>query len=131
MRWRLTAGWSGICGKILTVSRVQCGYFMEWQSVQCYSRIIMNPPFSHGQDIRHILRLFPCCVRGAFWLPSVSTGHASRRSCYRFLTSARSCRAARLLMEGANKRGNFWLTQSFHFFMFSRFFFPKCLNQPI
>ena len=25
---------------------------MEWQSVQYYSRIIMNPPFSHGQDIR-------------------------------------------------------------------------------
>lgn len=78
--------------------RVQCGDFMEWQPVQYYSRIIMNPPFSHGQDIRHILRAFPCCVRGAFWLPSVSTGHASRRSCYRFLTSARSCRAARLLI---------------------------------
>ncbi len=44
--------------------RVQCGDFMEWQSVQYYSRIIMNPPFSHGQDIRHILRAFPCCVRG-------------------------------------------------------------------
>lgn len=28
--------------------RVQCGDFMEWQSVQYYSRIIMNPPFSHG-----------------------------------------------------------------------------------
>ena len=38
--------------------RVQCGDFMEWQSVQYYSRIIMNPPFSHGQDIRHILRAF-------------------------------------------------------------------------
>ncbi|ENB0361028.1 class I SAM-dependent methyltransferase, partial [Escherichia coli] len=36
--------------------RVQCGDFMEWQPVQYYSRIIMNPPFSHGQDIRHILR---------------------------------------------------------------------------
>ncbi|MFL4346476.1 methyltransferase, partial [Escherichia coli] len=33
--------------------RVQCGDFMEWQPVQYYSRIIMNPPFSHGQDIRH------------------------------------------------------------------------------
>ena len=32
--------------------RVQCGDFMEWQPVQYYSRIIMNPPFSHGQDIR-------------------------------------------------------------------------------
>lgn len=38
--------------------RVQCGDFMEWQPVQYYSRIIMNPPFSHGQDIRHILRAF-------------------------------------------------------------------------
>ena len=66
--------------------RVQCGDFMEWQSVQYY-RI---SGISCG--------LFPCCVRGAFWLPSVSTGHASRRSCYRFLTSARSCRAARLLI---------------------------------
>lgn len=27
-------------------------------AVQYYSRIIMNPPFSHGQDIRHILRAF-------------------------------------------------------------------------
>ncbi|BDP07599.1 hypothetical protein TUM13066_46760 (plasmid) [Escherichia coli] len=44
--------------------RVQCGDFMEWQPVQYYSRIIMNPPFSHGQDIRHILRAFSCCVRG-------------------------------------------------------------------
>lgn len=26
--------------------RVQCGDFMEWQPVQYYSRIIMNPPFS-------------------------------------------------------------------------------------
>ncbi len=78
--------------------RVQCGDFMEWQPVQYYSRIIMNPPFSHGQDIRHILRAFSLLRPGAFWLPSVSTGHASRRSCYRFLTSARSCRAARLLI---------------------------------
>lgn len=31
--------------------RVQCGDFMEWQPVQYYSRVIMNPPFSHGQDI--------------------------------------------------------------------------------
>ncbi|EFK3183951.1 DUF3560 domain-containing protein [Escherichia coli] len=38
--------------------RVQCGDFMEWQPVQYYSRIIMNPPFIHGQDIRHILRAF-------------------------------------------------------------------------
>ncbi len=38
--------------------RVQCGDFMEWQPVQYYSRVIMNPPFSHGQDIRHILRAF-------------------------------------------------------------------------
>ncbi|ENM1723444.1 class I SAM-dependent methyltransferase [Escherichia coli] len=30
--------------------RVQCGDFMEWQPVQYYSRVIMNPPFSHGQD---------------------------------------------------------------------------------
>lgn len=35
--------------------RVQCGDFMEWQPVQYYSRIIMNPPFSHGQDIRNVL----------------------------------------------------------------------------
>ena len=57
MRWRLTAGWSGICGKILTVS----GYSVatSWNgSRQYYSRVIMNPPFSHGQDIRHILRAF-------------------------------------------------------------------------
>ncbi len=32
--------------------RVQCGDFMEWQPVQYYSRVIMNPPFSHGQDTR-------------------------------------------------------------------------------
>ncbi|MGK2649761.1 class I SAM-dependent methyltransferase [Escherichia coli] len=38
--------------------RVQCGDFMEWLPVQYYSRVIMNPPFSHGQDIRHILRAF-------------------------------------------------------------------------
>ncbi|GDH66296.1 hypothetical protein BvCmsKKP061_05294 [Escherichia coli] len=38
--------------------RVQHGDFMEWQPAQYYSRIIMNPPFSHGQDIRHILRAF-------------------------------------------------------------------------
>ncbi|HBL8814396.1 TPA: hypothetical protein LTW52_005034 [Escherichia coli] len=30
--------------------RVQCCDFMEWQPVQYYSRVIMNPPFSHGQD---------------------------------------------------------------------------------
>ncbi|HAP2625724.1 TPA: F-type conjugal transfer pilus assembly protein TraB [Escherichia coli] len=33
--------------------RVQCGDFMEWQPVQYYSRIIMNPPFIHGQDTRN------------------------------------------------------------------------------
>ncbi|EQC1334627.1 class I SAM-dependent methyltransferase, partial [Escherichia coli] len=38
--------------------RVQCCDFMEWQPAQYYSRVIMNPPFSHGQDIRHILRAF-------------------------------------------------------------------------
>ena len=86
----INSGLVGICGKILTVSGVQCGDFMEWQPVQYYSRVIMNPPFSHGQDIRHILRAFPCCVRVACWSPSVSTDHASRRSCYRFLTSARA-----------------------------------------
>ncbi len=45
--------------------RVQCGDFMEWQPVQYYSRIIMNPPFSHGQDIRHILRAFSLLRPGA------------------------------------------------------------------
>ncbi len=82
MRWRLTAGWSGICGKNFNGVRVQCGDFMEWQPVQYYSRIIMNPPFSHGQDIRHILRAFSLLRPGAwgkFWLPSVRQRAAAQQ----------------------------------------------------
>ncbi len=60
----INSSWSGICGKNFNGVRVQCGDFMEWQSVQYYSRIIMNPPFSHGQDIRHILRGFSLLRRG-------------------------------------------------------------------
>ncbi|HDT1524960.1 TPA: plasmid SOS inhibition protein A [Escherichia coli] len=52
--------------------RVQCGDFMEWQPVQYYSRIIMNPPFSHGQDIRHILRAFSLLRPGGERFPSLA-----------------------------------------------------------
>lgn len=78
--------------------RVQCGDFMEWQPVQYYSRIIMNPRSVTGRISGISCGPFPCCVRGACWSPFVSTGRASRRSCYRFLMSARCCRAARLLI---------------------------------
>lgn len=35
---------------------VWCGDFMEYAQVVHYDKIIMNPPFNHAQDIRHIQR---------------------------------------------------------------------------
>lgn len=35
---------------------VWCDDFMECEQVAQYDKIIMNPPFSHAQDIRHIQR---------------------------------------------------------------------------
>ncbi len=50
---------------------------MEWQPVQYYSRVIMNPPFSHGQDIRHILRAFSLLRPGGVLVAVCLNGHAS------------------------------------------------------
>lgn len=50
--------------------RVQCGDFMEWQPVQYYSRVIMNPPFSHGAG-------YPAYPAGLF--PVASGWRAGRR----------------------------------------------------
>lgn len=36
--------------------RVHGGDFMEFTPEKRYSKIVMNPPFQHAQDIRHILR---------------------------------------------------------------------------
>ncbi|EAA5258648.1 class I SAM-dependent methyltransferase [Salmonella enterica subsp. enterica] len=33
---------------------VWCGDFLDWQPESLYSKILMNPPFQHAQDIRHI-----------------------------------------------------------------------------
>ncbi|EBZ4937776.1 class I SAM-dependent methyltransferase [Salmonella enterica subsp. enterica serovar Java] len=33
---------------------VWCGDFLEYQPENLYSKILMNPPFQHVQDIRHI-----------------------------------------------------------------------------
>ncbi|QMD64623.1 rRNA adenine N-6-methyltransferase family protein [Citrobacter sp. RHB35-C17] len=33
---------------------VWCRDFLDWQPETRYSKILMNPPFSHAQDIRHI-----------------------------------------------------------------------------
>ena len=33
-----------------------CGDFLEYRPEKHYSKIIMNPPFHHAQDIRHIQR---------------------------------------------------------------------------
>lgn len=33
---------------------VRCGDFLEYQPENLYSKILMNPPFQHAQDIRHI-----------------------------------------------------------------------------
>lgn len=33
---------------------VRCGDFLEYQPESPYSKILMNPPFQHAQDIRHI-----------------------------------------------------------------------------
>jgi len=35
---------------------VWCGDFMEYGQAVQYDKIIMNPPFNHAQDIRHIQR---------------------------------------------------------------------------
>ncbi len=98
MRWKSTAGWFGICGKILTVSGVQCGDFMEWQPVQYYSRVIMNPPFSHGQDIRHILRAFSLLRPGGVLVAVCLNGPRQQEKLLPFSDVRESCRAARLLI---------------------------------
>ncbi|ECH6754753.1 TPA: trans-aconitate 2-methyltransferase [Salmonella enterica] len=33
---------------------VRCGDFLQYQPESLYSKILMNPPFQHAQDIRHI-----------------------------------------------------------------------------
>ncbi|ECA1876101.1 class I SAM-dependent methyltransferase [Salmonella enterica] len=33
---------------------VRCGDFLDYQPGSTYSKILMNPPFQHAQDIRHI-----------------------------------------------------------------------------
>lgn len=42
----LQAAFSGV--------NVRCGDFLEYQPENLYSKILMNPPFQHAQDIRHI-----------------------------------------------------------------------------
>ncbi|SXL96986.1 transposase [Klebsiella pneumoniae] len=36
--------------------RIWCGDFLEYHPERRYTRIIMNPPFNRGDDIRHIRR---------------------------------------------------------------------------
>ncbi|WP_252151717.1 class I SAM-dependent methyltransferase [Escherichia coli] len=61
--------------------RVQCGDFMEWQSVQYYSRIIMNPPFSCV--FRSIRSRIGIEVRSAIRIHSINR---ELNFFYRFLT---------------------------------------------
>ena len=61
--------------------RVQCGDFMEWQPVQYYSRIIMNPPFSCV--FRSIRSRIGIEVRSAIRIHSINR---ELNFFYRFLT---------------------------------------------
>ncbi|GHL00641.1 hypothetical protein ECZU20_53900 [Escherichia coli] len=79
--------------------RVQCGDFMEWQSVQYYSRIIMNPPFSHGQDIRHILRAFSLLRPGGVLVAVCLNGPRQQEKLLPFSDVRESCRAARFYTD--------------------------------
>lgn len=45
-----------ICDKLATdgLSGVLCADFMEVKPILLYDRVVMNPPFTRGQDIKHI-----------------------------------------------------------------------------
>ncbi|HBD2526417.1 TPA: class I SAM-dependent methyltransferase, partial [Escherichia coli] len=51
---------------------------------QYYSRVIMNPPFSHGQDIRHILRAFSLLRPGGVLVAVCLNGPRQQEKLLRF-----------------------------------------------
>nr|AVI43601.1 hypothetical protein [Klebsiella pneumoniae] len=54
--------------------RIWCGDFLEYHPERRYTRIIMNPPFNRGDDIRHIRRALTLLERRD------SDGHMSGRA---------------------------------------------------
>ncbi len=81
---------AGSAGLLQTTEDVQ---FEPCPGVTAAGRGVVSPEnIAFTRWLTHLQNGVAC------WSPSVSTDHASRRSCCRFLTSARSCRAARLLI---------------------------------
>jgi hypothetical protein len=58
---------------------VRCGDFLETEPVPAYDRVIMNPPFAHGVDAKHVLHALKFLRPGGL-LVSVMAGSIPSRS---------------------------------------------------
>lgn len=66
--------------------RIWCGDFLEYHPERRYTRIIMNPPFHRGDDIRHIRRALTLLEPGGI------LGRVSKRRWSPWRTSGSRCR---------------------------------------
>ncbi len=60
-----------LCAKGLVANR---GDFMEQQAIPNYDRVVMNPPFEHGQDADHVRHAFTFLKPGGRLVAIVSNG---------------------------------------------------------
>lgn len=58
--------------------KVFCKDFMEWPEVYRYERIVMNPPFKNGEDIKHIKRAYSMLSPGGKLVAICANGPRQR-----------------------------------------------------
>ncbi|WP_390884721.1 hypothetical protein [Hafnia alvei] len=68
---------------------------MEYGQVAQYDKIIMNPPFNHAQDIRHIQRALSLLKPEGLLTAICLNGPANKKYASRFAMFGKSCCAAR------------------------------------
>ncbi|VCV94353.1 hypothetical protein BANRA_05385 [Klebsiella pneumoniae] len=72
--------------------RIWCGDFLEYHPERRYTRIIMNPPFNRGDDIRHIRRALTLLEPGGILTGICLDGPRQQRRWSPWRTSGSRCR---------------------------------------
>lgn len=63
------------------IDQVVCADFLDWAplSAGIFDRVIMNPPFAMGADIKHVFAALSCCKPGGRVVAIVADGPRQRR----------------------------------------------------
>jgi phospholipid N-methyltransferase len=69
------------------LTTVDCGDFLEWVAPVKFDRIIMNPPFQDGADIKHILRARSMLAPGGKLVAICANGPRQGRALQELATS--------------------------------------------